>query len=309
MSTPVHQLVAFGVMVALLVLAPFFVYPVFLMKALCFALFACAFNLLIGYVGLLSFGHAVFLGGAGYGSAHAAKVWGFPPEAAILFGTLVAAALGVVIGALTIRSRGIYFANITLAFAQMIYFFSLQAQFTGGEDGIQSVPRGVFLGLLDLRRPLAMYFVVLAIFLLGFLIVYRTIHSPFGQVLKAIRENEPRATSLGYRAEHYKLIAFALSATLSGLAGATKAIVFQLASLTDVHWTMSGEVVLMTLLGGLGTVFGPVVGAFIMIGLENYLATLGAWVTIVQGVIFVVCVLIFRRGVVGELGRLLRRPL
>ena len=309
MSTPVHQLVAFGVMVALLLLAPFFVYPVFLMKALCFALFACAFNLLIGYVGLLSFGHAVFLGGAGYGSAHAAKVWGFPPEAAILFGTLVAAALGVIIGALTIRSRGIYFANITLAFAQMIYFFSVQAKFTGGEDGIQSVPRGVFLGLLDLRRPLTMYFVVLAIFLLGFLIVYRAIHSPFGQVLKAIRENEPRATSLGYRAEHYKLIAFALSATLAGLAGATKAIVFQLASLTDVHWTMSGEVVLMTLLGGLGTVFGPVVGAFIMIGLENYLATLGAWVTIVQGVIFVVCVLIFRRGVVGELGRLLRRPL
>jgi branched-chain amino acid transport system permease protein len=309
MSTPVHQLVAFGVMVAVLVLAPFFVYPVFLMKALCFALFACAFNLLIGYVGLLSFGHAVFLGGAGYGSAHAAKVWGFPPEAAILFGTLVAAALGVVIGALTIRSRGIYFANITLAFAQMIYFFAVQAKFTGGEDGIQSVPRGVFLGVLDLRRPLTMYFVVLAIFLLGFLIVYRAIHSPFGQVLKAIRENESRATSLGYRAEHYKLIAFALSATLSGLAGATKAIVFQLASLTDVHWTMSGEVVLMTLLGGLGTVFGPVVGAFIMIGLENYLATLGAWVTIVQGVIFVVCVLIFRRGVVGELGRLLRRPL
>jgi len=309
MSTPVHQLVAFGVMVAVLVLAPFFVYPVFLMKALCFALFACAFNLLIGYVGLLSFGHAVFLGGAGYGSAHAAKVWGFPPEAAILFGTLVAAALGVVIGALTIRSRGIYFANITLAFAQMVYFFAVQAKFTGGEDGIQSVPRGVFLGVLDLRRPLTMYFVVLAIFLLGFLIVYRAIHSPFGQVLKAIRENEPRATSLGYRAEHYKLIAFALSATLSGLAGATKAIVFQLASLTDVHWTMSGEVVLMTLLGGLGTVFGPVVGAFIMIGLENYLATLGAWVTIVQGVIFVVCVLIFRRGVVGELGRLLRRPL
>ena len=309
MSTPVHQLVAFGVMVAVLVLAPFFVYPVFLMKALCFALFACAFNLLIGYVGLLSFGHAVFLGGAGYGSAHAAKVWGFPPEAAILFGTLVAAALGVVIGALTIRSRGIYFANITLAFAQMIYFFAVQAKFTGGEDGIQSVPRGVFLGLLDLRRPLTMYFVVLAIFLLGFLIVYRAIHSPFGQVLKAIRENEPRAISLGYRAEHYKLIVFALSATLSGLAGATKAIVFQLASLTDVHWTMSGEVVLMTLLGGLGTVFGPVVGAFIMIGLENYLATLGAWVTIVQGVIFVVCVLIFRRGVVGELGRWLRRPL
>ena len=303
------ETIAFILMLGFFIVAPAFIYPVFLMKALCFALFACAFNLLIGYVGLLSFGHAVFLGGAGYGSAHAAKVWGFPPEAAILFGTLVAAALGVVIGILTIRSRGIYFANITLAFAQMIYFFSVQAKFTGGEDGIQSVPRGVFLGVLDLRRPLTMYFVVLAIFLLGFLIVYRAIHSPFGQVLKAIRENEPRATSLGYRAEHYKLIVFALSATLSGLAGATKAIVFQLASLTDVHWTMSGEVVLMTLLGGLGTVFGPVVGAFIMIGLENYLATLGAWVTIVQGAIFVVCVLIFRRGVVGELGRLLRRPL
>src|SRR5205823_4293201 len=220
--------------------------------ALCFGLCACASNLVLGCGGLLSFGHAVCLGGAGYGSAHAAKVWGFPPEAAILFGTLVAAALGVVIGALTIRSRGIYLANITLAFAQMIYFFSVQAKFTGGEDGIQSVPRGVFLGILDLRRPLTMYFVVLAIFLLGFLIVYRAIHSPFGQVLKAIRENEPRATSLGYRAEHYKLIAFALSAMLAGLAGATKAIAFQLASLTDVHWTMSGEGVLLTLLGAHG---------------------------------------------------------
>jgi branched-chain amino acid transport system permease protein len=301
--------VAFGVMVALLVAAPFVVYPVFLMKALCFALFACAFNLLLGYVGLLSFGHAAFLGAAGYASAHAAKVWGVPPEVAILFGTLVAAVLGVVIGALTIRSRGIYFANITLAFAQMIFFFSLQATFTGGEDGIQAVPRGTLLGVADLRQTYLMYFTVLAVFLLGFLVVYRAIHSPFGQVLKAIRENEPRAISLGYRAEHYKLIAFVLSATLSGLAGATKALVFQLASLTDVHWTMSGEVVLMTLLGGLGTVFGPVVGAFVMIGLENYLAQLGAWVTIVQGAIFVVCVLTFRRGVVGELGRLIRKPL
>jgi branched-chain amino acid transport system permease protein len=279
------------------------------MKALCFALFACAFGLLLGYVGLLSFGHAVFLGSAGYISAHAAKVWGAPPELAILAGTAAAAVLGLAIGALAIRSRGIYFANITLAFAQMIYFFALQAKFTGGEDGIQSVPQGRLLGVLDLRQPHTLYFVVLAIFLLGFLIVYRAIHSPFGQVLKAIRENEPRAISLGYRAEHYKLIAFVLSATLSGLAGATKAIVFQLASLTDVHWTMSGEVVLMTLLGGLGTVFGPVVGAFIMIGLENYLAQLGAWVTIVQGAIFVVCVLTFRRGVVGELGRLIRKPL
>jgi branched-chain amino acid transport system permease protein len=309
--TALHMRI-FLILAAALVVLPFVPvigYPFLLMKVLCFALFACAFNLLIGYVGLLSFGHAAFLGGAGYASAHAAKVWGFPPEAAILFGTLAAAGLGVAIGALAIRSRGIYFANITLAFAQMMFFFSLQAKFTGGEDGIQSVPRGTLLGVVDLREPLGMYFTVLAIFLLGFLVVYRAIHSPFGQVLKAIRENEPRAVSLGYRAEHYKLIAFVLSATLSGLAGATKAIVFQLASLTDVHWTMSGEVVLMTLLGGLGTVFGPVVGAFILIGLENYLATLGAWVTIVQGAIFVVCVLVFRRGVVGELGRLLRRPL
>ena len=306
---PRHQVVAFLVMVAVLVAAPFFVYPVFLMKALCFALFACAFNVLIGYVGLLSFGHAAFLGSAGYASAHAAKVWGVTPELAILFGTAVAGALGVVIGALAIRSRGIYFANITLAFAQMIYFFSLQAKVTGGEDGIQSVPRGMLLGVLDLRHTYAMYFTVLVVFLLGFLVVYRAIHSPFGQVLKAIRENEPRAVSLGYRAEQYKLIAFVLSATLAGLAGATKALVFQLASLTDVHWTMSGEVVLMTLLGGLGTVFGPVVGAFVVIGLENYLAQLGAWLTIVQGAIFVVCVLTFRRGLVGELGRLLRKPL
>ena len=308
-GAPAHQLVAFGVMVALLIVAPFLVYPVFLMKALCFALFACAFNVLIGYVGLLSFGHAAFLGTAGYASAHAAKVWGAPPEAAILLGTAAAGGLGVVLGALAIRSRGIYFANITLAFAQMIYFFSLQATFTGGEDGIQSVPRGTLLGLLDLRQTYTMYFTVLAIFLLGFLVIYRAIHSPFGQVLKAIRENEPRTVSLGYRPEQYKLIAFVISAALSGLAGATKAIVFQLASLTDVHWTMSGEVVLMTLLGGMGTVFGPVVGAFIIIMLENTLSQLGDWLTVVQGAIFVVCVLIFRRGVVGELGRLIRKPL
>jgi branched-chain amino acid transport system permease protein len=276
---------------------------------LCFALFACAFNLLIGYVGLLSFGHAMFLGAAGYGTAHAAKIWGFAPELAIAFGVAVSAVLGAVIGALAIRSRGIYFANITLAFAQMVYFFCLQAKFTGGEDGIQAVPRGTLLGVLDLGHTMAMYFTVLAIFLLGFLVVYRAIHSPFGQVLKAIRENEPRAVSLGYRAEHYKLIAFVLSATLAGLAGGTKSLVFQLASLTDVHWTMSGEVVLMTLLGGLGTVFGPVVGAVVLIILEHYLAQLGAWFTIAQGVIFVICVLTFRRGIVGELGHVLKRPL
>jgi branched-chain amino acid transport system permease protein len=308
-GAPLAQVAAFAVMTAVLVAAPFFAYPVFLMKALCFALFACAFNLLIGYVGLLSFGHAMFLGTAGYAAAHSAKVWGFRPELAILFGTAVAAGLGVVIGALAIRSKGIYFANITLALAQMVYFFSLQAAFTGGEDGIQSVPRGTLLGFLDLRDTLTLYFVVLAVFLAGFLLIYRAIHSPFGQVLKAIRENEARAISLGYRAERYKLLAFVLSATFAGLAGATKALVFQLASLTDVHWTMSGEVVLMVLLGGLGTVFGPVVGAFIVVALENYLAHLGAWVTVVQGAIFVVCVLTFRRGVVGELGKLLGKPL
>jgi branched-chain amino acid transport system permease protein len=301
--------VAFVMMVAVLVALPFFVYPIFLMKALCFALFACAFNLLIGYVGLLSFGHAAFLGSASYVTAHAAKVWGWPPELAIVAGTATAAALGLAVGALAIRSRGIYFANITLALAQMIYFFFLQAKFTGGEDGIQSVPRGMLFGFVDLRPTVTLYFVVLAIFLAGFLLVHRTIHSPFGQVIKAIRENEARAISLGYRPEHYKLIVFVLSATLSGLAGGTKAIVFQLASLTDVHWTMSGEVVLMTLLGGLGTVFGPVVGAFLLITIEHYLAQLGAWVTIVQGVIFVICVLAFRRGVVGELARLIKRPL
>jgi branched-chain amino acid transport system permease protein len=304
-----HQAVVFAMMVAAFVAGPFVVYPVFLMKALCFALFACAFNLLIGYAGLLSFGHAAYLGSAGYVTAHAAKVWGWPPELAILLGTATAALLGLAIGALAIRRQGIYFAMITLALAQMLFFFCLQAPFTHGEDGIQGVPRGTLLGLLDLRHTLVMYYVVLAIFLGGFLLIYRTIHSPFGQVLKAVRENEPRALSLGYQADRYKLIAFVLSAALSGLAGGTKAIVFQLASLTDVHWTMSGEVVLMTLLGGLGTVFGPVVGAVIVIGLETYLAQLGAWVTVVQGIIFVLCVLAFRRGVVGELGRLIKKPL
>jgi branched-chain amino acid transport system permease protein len=291
-----------AVMTALLAIAPFAgIYPVFMMKALCFALFACAFNLLLGFGGLLSFGHAMFLGTAGYVCAHAAKVWGFPPELAILAGTVASAALGAVVGALAIRRQGIYFAMITLAVAQMMYFFYLQTPFTHGEDGIQSVPRGVLFGVLDLSQILTMYYVVLAIFVLGFLFIYRVIHSPFGQVLKAIRENEPRAISLGYDADRYKLIAFILSATLAGLAGAVKAIVFQLASLTDVHWTMSGEVVLMTLLGGMGTIFGPVVGAFIIIALESYLAGFGEWVTVITGAIFVVCVLAFRRGIVGEL--------
>ena len=321
------QTVAFVVMLVALAIAPFVAYPVFLMKALCFALFACAFNLLIGYGGLLSFGHALFFGWASYVAAHMAKVgvinlpypvgvgqWGWltialpplTPELAILFGTAVAALLGLVTGWLAIRRQGIYFAMITLALAQMTFFFALQAKFTGGEDGIQGVPRGRLFGLVDLSNDMAMYAVVVAVFLGGFLLIYRIIHSPFGEVLKAIRENEARAISLGYRTERYKLLAFVLSASLAGLAGATKAIVFQLASLTDVHWTMSGEVVLMTLVGGLGTVFGPVAGAVIIVGMQNYLATFGEWVTVIQGVIFVFCVLLFRRGVIGEIAHLLR---
>jgi branched-chain amino acid transport system permease protein len=304
-----HQRVAFTAMIAFFALAPLVAYPIFLMKVMCFALFACAFNLLIGYGGLVSFGHAMFLGTAGYASAHAAKVWGFPPEFAILFGTAASALLGLVTGLLAIRRQGIYFAMITLALAQMVYFFYLQAPFTGGEDGIQAVPRGKLFGLIDLGNVWAMYALVFAVFIGGFLLIHRTVHSPFGQVLKAIRENEPRALSLGYDVNRYKLLAYVLSATLAGLAGATKALVFELASLTDVHWTMSGEVVLMTLLGGLGTVFGPVVGALIIVAMENYLAQLGSWVTVTQGVIFVICVLTFRRGVIGELGQWLRKPL
>jgi branched-chain amino acid transport system permease protein len=303
-----RQRIPIAGMLAIFVAAPFVVYPVVLMKALCFALFACAFNLLIGYVGLLSFGHALFLGSAGYAAAHTAKVWGLPPELAILFGTGFAAAIGAVVGAIAIRRQGIYFAMVTLALAQMAYFFYLRAGFTGGEDGIQAVPRGRLFGLLDLRDTMTMYFVVLGIFTAGFLIIYRTIHSPFGQVLKAIRENEPRAISLGYKPDHYKMIVFVISATLSGLAGGTKAMVFQLASLTDVDWRTSGEVILMTLLGGMGTIFGPVVGAAVIVALETF-PWLGAWVTVVEGLIFVVCVLTFRRGIVGELSRWLKRPL
>ena len=301
-----YHRICFIVMLGLFLVAPAVVYPVFLMKALCFALFACAFNLLLGFGGLLSFGHAMFLGTAGYLAAQSAKVWGFPTELAILTGMGAATVLGVFAGMLAIRRQGIYFAMITLALAQMVYFYALQAPFTGGEDGIQSVPRGKLLGMLDLTNNTVMYYFVLAIFVAGFLLIYRIIHSPYGQVLKAIRDNEPRAISLGYRTERYKLAAFVLSAALAGLAGATKSIVFQLASLTDVHWSMSGEVVLMTLLGGMGTVFGPVAGAFVIAAMEHYLSELGAWVIITQGIIFVVCVLAFRRGIMGEFEAWLR---
>ena len=300
------EIIAFVVMVLLLLIAPLFVYPLFLMKALCFALFACAFNLLLGYVGLLSFGHALYFGWASYVSAYAAKAWGFNPEFAILAGAATAAVLGLVAGSLAIRRQGIYFAMITLALAQMMYFFAVQAPFTGGEDGIQAVPRGSLFGFINLANQTNMYLTVLAIFLAGFLLIYRIINSPFGEVLKAIRENEARAISLGYKTDRYKLVAFVLSATFAGVAGATKAIVFQLASLTDVDWPMSGEVVLMALVGGLGTVFGPVAGAFVIIAMQNYLAQAGQWVTVIQGVVFVACVLLFRRGIIGEIAHLLR---
>ncbi len=288
-------------LLALALAAPFLLYPIFVMQALCLALFACAFNLLLGYTGLLSFGHAAFFGSAAYVTAHTVKVWGFPPELGILAGVAVAAAMGTVFGWLAIRRQGIYFAMITLALAQMVAFIALEAPFTGGEDGIQGVPRGHLFGVIDLGNTLTMYYFVLAMFLIGFGIIVRTIDSPFGQVIKAIGENEPRAISLGYRAERYKLLAFILSAALAGLAGSVKALVFQFAALTDVDWTTSGEVVLMTLVGGLGTILGPVLGAFIITAMETYLAQTGSWVTIIEGVIFVVCVLTFRRGIVGVL--------
>ena len=294
-------------LLALAVVAPNFVYPVFLMKVLCFALFACAFNLLLGYVGLLSFGHAAFFGSAAYITAYTVKTWAWPTEIAILAGLVTAAVLGLVFGALAIRRAGIYFAMVTLALSQMIFFFALQAKFTGGEDGIQGVPRRPLFGFLAINNDLTFYYVVLAIFLMAFFLIYRTIHSPFGQVLKAIRENEPRAISLGYDVDRYKLLAFVLSASLAGLAGSVKSIVFQLASLTDVTWQMSGEVVLMTLIGGVGTVLGPVVGAAIVVTMQNYLAQTGEWVLVIQGAIFVVVVLAFRRGVVGEFAALFRR--
>ena len=303
-----RQILGYGTLLALMLLAPAVVYPVLVMKILCFALFACAFNLLIGYTGLLSFGHAVFLGTAGYVAGHSIKVWGFPPELGLIFAALAAAALGWVIGSLAIRRSGIYFAMITLALAQMMYFFFLQAPFTGGEDGLQDVPRGKLLGIIDLADDFNLYYFVLAIFIFAFWLIHRTIHSPFGQVLKAIRENEARAISLGYDVAKYKLLAFVLSAGLAGLAGATKTLVFRFATLTDAHWHTSGEVVLMTLLGGMGTVFGPVVGAATIVTLQNELADkVGSLVTVIMGAIFVVCVLAFRRGIVGELGALYKR--
>lgn len=308
-GTPRHHLLIFAGLLVLLLLAPFVLYPVFLMKILCFALFACALNLLLGFGGLLSFGHAAFFGAASYVAAHAAKVWGLTPELAILLGTGAATVLGLGIGLLAIRRQGIYFAMVTLAFAQMVYFFAVQAPFTHGEDGIQAVPRGKLFGVIDLASDLTLYFVVLAIAFGGILLIYRIIHSPFGQVLKAIRDNEPRSISLGYKVQRYKLAVFVMSAGLAGLAGATKAIVFQLASLTDVHWTMSGEVVLMTLLGGMGTVFGPIAGATVIVAMENYFSGLGAWVTVLQGAIFIISVLLFREGIVGLISRWIKKPL
>ena len=300
------QGIGLAVMIVLIAVAPFQLYPVFLMKVLCFALFACAFNLLIGYVGLLSFGHAAYFGFGSYVAAWTAKNWGLSAEVAILLGGLTGAGLGAVFGWLAIRRSGIYFSMITLALAQMAYFFALQAPFTGGEDGIQQVPRAPLLGIVSMQSDISVYWLVAGVFLVFFLLIHRIVHSPFGQVLKAIRENEPRAVSLGYRVESYKHAAFVLSCFVAGIAGGTKSLVFGIATLTDVNFQTSGDVVLMTLLGGLGTIFGPVVGALIVTSMEQYFAQLGAWVTVMQGIIFVACVLLFRRGVVGELGAKLK---
>lgn len=297
------------VLVAGLMVAPNFVYPLFLMKVMCFALFACSLNLLLGFGGLLSFGHAAFFGMASYVSGYAAKVWGLTPELAVLSGVAVAAFMGFVMGVLAIRRNGIYFAMITLAFAQMIFFFALQAPFTGGEDGLQYIPRGKLFGLIDLSDDRTLYWVVLVVFVAGFLAIYRIVNSPFGEVLQAVRNNEDRATSLGFSVYHQKVVLFVLSASFAGLAGATKAIVFQLASLTDVHWTMSSEVVLMTLVGGMGTFLGPVLGAALVVSMQNYLSFLGSWLMFVQGAIFVVCVMVFRAGIVGLLSRWTKRQL
>src|ERR1700704_2281598 len=304
------EMILFVVMAAVLAIVPFTgVYPFFLMQSLCFALLACAFNLLIGYGGLLSFGHAMFLGSAGYFTAHALKGWGGTPELGIVVGTVGAAALAVITGLVAIRRQGIYFAMITLALSQLLYFIYLQTPFTHGEDGIQGIPQGYLFGVFNLANPTILYYVILAGFLLGFLLIFRTINSPFGEVLKSIRENEPRAISLGYKTDQYKLLAYILSGTLAGFAGSLKGFVAPNASLTDVHWAEWGEIVLMTLVGGLGTVFGPVVGAFVIIAMQQYLASYGQWVTVIQGAIFVVCVLTFRRGVIGEIAHYFRRSL
>lgn len=304
-----HHMTVFGLIVVIVVIAPQFLYPVFVMKLLCFALFSMGLNLMLGFGGLLSFGHAAFFGGAAHASAHAAKVWSLPPELAIAFAVLVAAAMCAVFGFLAIKSRGIYFAMITLAFAQMVYFYALQSPGTGGEDGLQSIPRNALFGVVDISSDGAFHWLVAAVFLAGILFVYRVIHSPFGEVLRGIRENEQRMISLGYQVQHYKLVTFVISAAVSGLAGGTKALVFHLASLVDVHWTMSGEVVLMTLIGGMGTIFGPIVGASVIAAMQNYLANLGSLVLIVQGLVFVVCVLAFREGIVGVLAKWLKTRL
>jgi branched-chain amino acid transport system permease protein len=304
------RIAIFAAVVALGLAAPFLgLYPVLVMKLLCFALFACAFNLLIGFVGLLSFGHAMFFGSAAYAAGYSMKVWGFTPELGLLFGVAVAALLGLVTGALAIRRQGIYFAMITMALAQMVYFIALQAPFTGGEDGLQGIPRGSLLGVLPLQNDLTLYYVIFAIVVAAWLFIARIVHSPFGQILKAIRENEPRTISLGYDTDRFKLIAFVLSAALAGLAGSLKALVLGFATLSDVYWGTSGSVILMSLIGGIGTLTGPVIGAFVITGLENMLADrVGSWVTVVLGVIFVVSVLVFRQGLVGTFNRFLPGP-
>ena len=311
-----NKKIGYGLALAVALAAPFFFYPVFLMKMLCFALFASAFNLVFGYAGLLSFGHAAFFGSAGYIAGYALKEWGVPPEIGLVAGTLAGAAIGWVMGVLAIRRQGIYFTMITMAIAQFIYFLCLQFPFTGGEDGLQGVPRGKMFGFIDIGNDLTLYFVVLAIFVAGIALIIRTVHSPFGQVLKAVKENEPRAVSLGYDVDKYKLLAFVISAALAGLAGSTKTLMLGFATLSDVHWSLSGLIVLMTLVGGLGTIAGPIVGAFVIVILESKLGDIGTFlanvttiewfrslgesVNIVIGVIFIVCVLAFRRGIVGE---------
>lgn len=297
----------FAIVLALGIVAPLLLYPVFLMNVLCFALFASAFNLLVGYAGLLSFGHAAFFGGAGYVTAYAMKTFGLPVELGLLAGLLSALILGVVFGLVAIRRQGVAFAMVTLALSQMVYFYAVQAPWMGGEDGIQSIPRGYLFGIFNLNRPFTLYYFVLAVTLIGFATIYRTVHSPFGRVLGAIRQNEPRTISLGFKTDHFKFLAFVLSAVLSGLAGSLHVLVFQIASLAGITWHVSGEVVLMTLVGGAGTLLGPSVGALVILAMSNYLTAFGSWVTVIQGLVFIVCVLAFREGIVGEARKVLER--